>query len=95
MPLFGPLSPRGFRRRGRRRGLLAGAAIGAAATHAYDKSHEGDQYASAPPEGGQEPYPPSGQEPESTELEELARLHEAGILTDEEFAAKKRQILGI
>ena len=29
------------------------------------------------------------------ELTKLAQLHEQGILTDEEFAAKKAQILGI
>ena len=30
-----------------------------------------------------------------SELTQLAQLHEQGILTDEEFAAKKAQILGI
>jgi hypothetical protein len=35
-------------------------------------------------------------EPDYTaELEQLARLKQQGILTDEEFEAKKRQILGI
>jgi Short C-terminal domain len=29
------------------------------------------------------------------EIRKLAELHEQGILTDEEFAAKKKQILGI
>ena len=29
------------------------------------------------------------------ELEQLASLREAGVLTDEEFEAKKRQILGL
>lgn len=29
------------------------------------------------------------------ELQQLATLHQQGILTDEEFAAKKKQILGI
>ena len=29
------------------------------------------------------------------QLQQLAKLHEQGILTDEEFAAKKQQILGI
>ena len=29
------------------------------------------------------------------QLEKLAELHEKGILTDEEFAAKKAQILGL
>jgi hypothetical protein len=31
----------------------------------------------------------------NTELTQLAQLHQQGILTDEEFAAKKAQILGI
>ena len=31
----------------------------------------------------------------SDELTKLAQLHQQGILTDEEFAAKKAQILGI
>ena len=30
-----------------------------------------------------------------TELKQIADLHAQGILTDEEFAAKKAQILGI
>ena len=29
------------------------------------------------------------------EVERLAELHESGVLTDEEFEAKKRQILGL
>ena len=32
---------------------------------------------------------------EMAELQQLADLHAQGILTDEEFAAKKAQILGI
>jgi Short C-terminal domain len=32
---------------------------------------------------------------EIEQLQEFAKLHEQGILTDEEFAAKKQQILGI
>jgi Short C-terminal domain len=31
----------------------------------------------------------------ASELQQLAQLHQQGILTDEEFAAKKAQILGI
>ena len=31
----------------------------------------------------------------TTELTQLAQLHSQGILTDEEFAAKKAQLLGI
>ena len=31
----------------------------------------------------------------NAELTQLAQLHQQGILTDEEFSAKKAQILGI
>jgi Short C-terminal domain len=35
-------------------------------------------------------------EPDMTEqLQDLAKLHEQGILTDDEFAAKKKEILDI
>ena len=36
------------------------------------------------------------EQPDMTEqLQDLAKLHEQGILTDEEFAAKKKEILDI
>lgn len=38
---------------------------------------------------------PSGMMSELDELEKLAELHNEGILTDEEFAAKKKQILDL
>jgi hypothetical protein len=42
------------------------------------------------------PAPPVASEPEYVgELERLAQLREQGILTNEEFEAKKKQILGI
>ncbi|MBV9486169.1 MAG: SHOCT domain-containing protein [Frankiaceae bacterium] len=43
------------------------------------------------------PQTPGQSAPQSgaEEIEKLAGLHQAGILTDEEFSAKKRQILGI
>jgi hypothetical protein len=43
------------------------------------------QQAAAAPAGGDD----------MAELQKLADLHAQGILTDEEFAAKKKQILGI
>jgi Short C-terminal domain len=46
------------------------------------------QYADAPP-------PPPAAPSEVDELQQIADLHNQGILTDEEFAAKKAQILGI
>jgi hypothetical protein len=40
--------------------------------------------------------PAVGAEPEYLEeLEKLAQLHDAGVLTDDEFNAKKSQILGL
>ena len=50
---------------------------------------------------GQEEYyeeqaPPPAAEPDYTvELERLAQLREQGVITDEDFEAKKRQLLGL
>jgi hypothetical protein len=50
------------------------------------------QYQAPPPP----PAPAAAAEPDYTEeLSQLAKLHEQGILTDDEFAAKKKEILGI
>jgi hypothetical protein len=52
---------------------------------------------SAPPPDAAQPAAPAsaGEADPTEELKKLAELHEQGILTDEEFAAKKKQILGI
>ena len=39
--------------------------------------------------------PPAGDTPGTAELRGLARLRDAGVITDEEFRAKKRRVLGI
>ena len=49
------------------------------------------QQAAAPPPP---PAAPAASD-DMAELQQLAELHAQGILTDEEFAAKKAQILGI
>jgi Short C-terminal domain len=49
------------------------------------------QYVEAPPAA---PAAPSADD-QMEQLEKLGDLHAKGILTDEEFAAKKAQILGI
>ena len=49
----------------------------------------------APQQYVYEPAPAPAAPDMSDELTKLAQLHEQGILTDEEFAAKKAQILGI
>jgi hypothetical protein len=57
------------------------------------------QYAAPPPPPQQyaapAPPPAAGGETDMAELQQLAELHAQGVLTDEEFAAKKAQILGI
>jgi hypothetical protein len=58
----------------------------------YDDQGYDDGY----DEPQQAPPPAAAAEPDmSDQLQDLAKLHEQGILTDEEFAAKKKEILGI
>ena len=89
MPVIGP-----GRRMARRR-VVGAAVVGGAAYHAGKKGAEAGQ------EAEQEPMPeePEAQEPPVEEdyiqeLEQLSKLHEQGIIDDEEFKAKKAQILG-
>jgi hypothetical protein len=57
------------------------------------QAYEAQQYAAQPQYA---PPPAAPAAPDTTEeLTKLAQLHAQGILTDEEFAAKKAQILGI
>jgi hypothetical protein len=49
------------------------------------------QYVEAPPAAAPAPT----EDDSVAQLEQLADLHAKGILTDEEFSAKKAQILGI
>jgi len=57
-----------------------------------EQQQGGAQQPSAPPEA-----PQGGQSdtPISEQLKQLTALHEAGSLTDDEFAAAKRKLLGI
>ena len=48
-----------------------------------------------PPGGAGTPQAATGDIGYIEELNKLSALHEAGILTDEEFSAKKDQILGL
>jgi len=51
------------------------------------------QYAPPPPQYAE---PPAANEPDyMAELEKLAQLKAQGIITDDEFDAKKKQLLGI
>jgi hypothetical protein len=41
------------------------------------------------------PAPPAGGDDVAAQIQQLASLKDQGLLTEEEFAAKKKQILGI
>jgi len=82
-------------RMGRRRGLLVGAAVGASVANSRAKSQAAEANMQA-----QQQQQPAAAPVESTtdqfaELEKLGQLRDQGILTDAEFDAKKKQILGI
>jgi len=80
------------RRRARRRTALL---VGGAAYAAGRSRDGGEDYEAPPPE---EEAAPVAAEPSPTidydELKHLGELHDAGTLTDEEFAAAKAKILG-
>jgi hypothetical protein len=86
----------------RRRPLLRAAAIGGGAyaigKHSANKQAEQQQEAYDAGAASSAPAaapPSSGITPEDTQrLAELGRLHESGVLTDEEFAQQKARILG-
>ena len=85
----------GMRRRTRRRGLIAGAAIGAGVAHHHaKKQQEADDQAYADDEQDETQSAPAPADP-TDQIEHLAKLHESGALTDEEFAAAKAKALGI
>jgi hypothetical protein len=91
----------------RRRPLLRAAAVGGGAyalgkhnaraqeerqQEAYDQGWQQSAAAAPAPAAPQS----TGITAEDTQrLQELGRLHEQGVLTDEEFAAQKARILGI
>ena len=89
----------------RRRPLLRAAAVGGGAyalgKHRANKSDEQQQEAYAQGQQSATAAPPaaapasSGITSQDTErLAELGRLHDSGVLTDEEFAEQKARILG-
>jgi len=75
--------PPGRFRRGRRRGLIVGAAVGSAAARRNSSDNQ---------QSYQQPQVQDGQ---YAELEQLGELRDRGILTEDEFNEKKKQILGI
>jgi hypothetical protein len=84
-------------------GLLRGmartaAVVGTATAVSGNVRHRQDEkYAANDAEAQQAPVPADAttQPSETEQLQELAKMKDQGILTEEEFAAKKKQILGI
>lgn len=84
--------------------LRTAAVVGTASVVAGSVQHHQQQkYAAQDAEAQQQAYaaaapppPPAAAEPDlNAQLTQLAALHQQGILTDEEFSAKKAQLLGI
>jgi hypothetical protein len=82
-----------------RTAVIAGtaAAVGGRVQHRQQEKYAAqDQAAYEQQQAAAAPPPPAAGGPDDmAELQQLAQLHEQGVLTDEEFAAKKAQILGI
>lgn len=77
-------------RSARRRGMLMGAAISSSRSKKQAAISATQQPASA------QPSAPDNENPSHIEeIKQLAELHSKGILTDEEFASKKKQLLGL
>ncbi len=91
----------------RRRPLLRAAAVGGGAyalgkhsaraqddreQAAYDQGYQQSAAAAPPPAA---PTSRGITSEDTQRLEELGRLHDQGVLTDEEFAAQKARILGV
>lgn len=81
-----------------RRPLMRVAAGAATATVAYkagqrrqQQNEDNQQAQAAPPPAAPAPAPSDS----TAELERLAKLHESGALTDDEFVAAKSKLLGI
>jgi len=69
---------------------------------AYDEQQAAQPQQEAPPQYEQQPVYAEPQQPAQTEtdvamaeIRQLAALRDQGLLTEEEFSAKKKQILGI
>ena len=88
-------------RRVARAAVVGGVAYHAGKSRAASQANEADQEARIEDlEAQQQPAAPAAaaapaEMDYTEELEQIAKLHEQGILTDDEFAAKKKEILGI
>ena len=75
--------------RGRGLALMAGVAVG---RHAASQQAAAQQQAQA--QQAQAPPAAAPAKDVTAELQKMADLHKSGVLTDEEFAAAKKKLLG-
>ena len=74
--------------------VTADTAVAEAPAQAEPQQQQQPQEAYPPPQQAYAPPPPQQEEDPIAKLREYAKLHEDGILTDEEFDAQKRKLLG-
>ena len=76
--------------------VVAGTAAHMGAKSAQRSAEAAQAEAAPPPDAPADEAPPEAAEsPQIQELRQLAALKDQGILTEEEFSAKKAQILGL
>lgn len=89
----------GLLRMATRTAVVAGTATAASGRVAHRQASKYNQQAAAQQPPVEAPPPPSEAAPAedelTTQLQNLAKLHDQGVLSDEEFAAAKAKALGI
>lgn len=97
MPLFGPRVGRpGLLGAAARTAVVAGTAqaVGGRVARRQQQRYA-QEAAPAPAAPSPAAAAPAATDPDVAQLQQLAVLRDQGILTEEEFAAKKAQVLGI
>ena len=88
----------GLLRMAARTAVVAGTATAVAGRVQRRQANKWDQQDAqqdAQQQDQQEAPPPEAEDDATTQLQNLAKLHGQGVLTDEEFAAAKAKILGL
>ena len=83
----------GLLRMAARTAVVAGTAT--AVSGRVQRRQEGRWAEEDAPHYAQQAPPPAPEEDETAQLQNLAQLHNQGVLTDEEFAAAMAKILGL
>ena len=98
MPLLGPRVGRpGLLGAAARTAVIAGTAqaVGGRVAHRQQQRYAQEAMPQAAPEPAAAPPAAAPVDPAVAQLQQLAALRDQGVITDEEFAAKKAQVLGI